>query len=563
MVLSKTRFRWVALELEIFLPQSRRQGSRVRPADFEGRLRMLERSRAPAVDRLFLAYDQIYLDALGEEYEVSRRQIVNVTMKWVLCAFRPFDVAELITVVSSSLVVSQAKIDDAKDGDDDSKTTLPNEFSDIDPVSGEDLLTYCANFITTTKEGIVRLAHLSVRQYFEKTKAEEFNPPQQHLEAAVFSIRTLSGQFEGRDSTSLADYLSKLWPIHARIAKTSPELDLLLTSDKLLMHFEADDVKLKIALRNDLQECDCLGNTILHDAVLNGSRDDVELILQVHTLFQQSSPLVNKRNFSGDTPLHVAASRGFETLFIALIHAGSSFNEQNELGLTPLHVAILFGQENIVRAASQFIWGLDAPDGTGSTPLHTSALCNAVEIGRALISAGASTSQKDLVNRTASDVSREFQRFEFTAMLNGHAASDQTLVDKNQSHSSEARILARPRIYIESTSTCRYCNIEEWLEGSRQGLRYPHCPSITALERSADSCSLCRYLCTSIRKQAYAKEAVYSSEAESTDITVSVALAADSKNGLASQDLLSVYHGRTLVGQLEFCVDGVGKFWSC
>lgn len=147
------RFRWVVLELDIFLPRSRRQGSKFRPSDFEARLSKLEKSRAPAVDRLFRAYEQIYVDALGEDDELSRRYLVKSTMKWVLCAFQPFKLSSLAALVSYSQALQQHLL---RSTDADEALSLTNSIETdpaIDPISEEDLLLYCANLSSEPRMG--------------------------------------------------------------------------------------------------------------------------------------------------------------------------------------------------------------------------------------------------------------------------------------------------------------------------------------------------------------------------------------------------------------------------
>ena len=81
-------FRWVVLEVDIFLPRSSRQGRRQQVRDIERRLVAVETSNAPAVDRLFDSYEQIYEYALGMDDEIDRRALVKTAIKWVLCAFQ-------------------------------------------------------------------------------------------------------------------------------------------------------------------------------------------------------------------------------------------------------------------------------------------------------------------------------------------------------------------------------------------------------------------------------------------------------------------------------------------
>lgn len=50
-------------------------------ADIDRRLLQLENSQAPAVDRLFDAYEELYKYSLGEEDEIARRFVVKAAIK--------------------------------------------------------------------------------------------------------------------------------------------------------------------------------------------------------------------------------------------------------------------------------------------------------------------------------------------------------------------------------------------------------------------------------------------------------------------------------------------------
>lgn len=46
--------------------------------------------------QLKLAYDKVYARAIGRGKQPTRRHVVDVALKWILCAFRPLTLTELV-----------------------------------------------------------------------------------------------------------------------------------------------------------------------------------------------------------------------------------------------------------------------------------------------------------------------------------------------------------------------------------------------------------------------------------------------------------------------------------
>ncbi|KAF8858008.1 ankyrin repeat protein, partial [Acephala macrosclerotiorum] len=95
------------------------------------------------------------------------------------------------------------------------------------------------------------------------------------------------------------------------------------------------------------------------------------------------------------SPLHLAASQGFLTIFRLLLFAGSNSLALNAFGLTPLHIAVLFGQEAIVKLAIEYGLDLNVPDESHGTLLHTAAFCNNRNICELLLNAGADRERRN------------------------------------------------------------------------------------------------------------------------------------------------------------------------
>jgi uncharacterized protein len=91
---------------------------------------------------------------------------------------------------------------------------------------------------------------------------------------------------------------------------------------------------------------------------------------------------VNQRGLFGDTPLHVAATRGIEEEISALIREGAEVNARGEFGNTPLHDAVLQGNVQAVRillAAGARMLELNED---GDSPVSLSTSSDIQEIAR-------------------------------------------------------------------------------------------------------------------------------------------------------------------------------------
>lgn len=98
---------------------------------------------------------------------------------------------------------------------------------------------------------------------------------------------------------------------------------------------------------------------------------------------------VNAKNKFGQTPLHIAAVRGYNEIISLLITEGANVNTRNKRGLAPIHAAAWSGHKETVALLIAKGANVNAKDEDGVTPLHVSALSGAKETMTLLISKGA------------------------------------------------------------------------------------------------------------------------------------------------------------------------------
>ena len=93
---------------------------------------------------------------------------------------------------------------------------------------------------------------------------------------------------------------------------------------------------------------------------------------------------LNTKSLFGDTPLHVAATRGDTQAIQALLNSGADVNAQGEDQYTPLHEAVAQGHVEAVRLLIAANARKDLKNEHGDTPLHLAELLGRVEISKIL-----------------------------------------------------------------------------------------------------------------------------------------------------------------------------------
>eukprot|EP00658_Telonema_sp_P-2_P068353 TRINITY_DN5728_c0_g1_i4.p1 TRINITY_DN5728_c0_g1~~TRINITY_DN5728_c0_g1_i4.p1 ORF type:complete len:132 (-),score=33.21 TRINITY_DN5728_c0_g1_i4:132-527(-) len=109
------------------------------------------------------------------------------------------------------------------------------------------------------------------------------------------------------------------------------------------------------------------GNTPLHLAARNGSLECIRLLAE-------AGAVLDKHNDSGDTPLHYAAANGNPEAIKMVLGAHSSMtplyvDDQNERGETPIHVAVEHNRPSSVKLLCEAAADLEIQNEQGSTCL--------------------------------------------------------------------------------------------------------------------------------------------------------------------------------------------------
>lgn len=97
----------------------------------------------------------------------------------------------------------------------------------------------------------------------------------------------------------------------------------------------------------------------------------------------------NARDRSGQTLLHIAASKGEEGDVRTLLNAGADPHAKDNMGKTPLHLAAAAGSEDVIKLLIAAGAAPDAEDEIKATPLHYAAIWAHPSCIKELLEAGA------------------------------------------------------------------------------------------------------------------------------------------------------------------------------
>ncbi len=116
-------------------------------------------------------------------------------------------------------------------------------------------------------------------------------------------------------------------------------------------------------------------------------RSDAPKVAEI--LFEAEGFSVTERNQFGETPIMLAAIKGEEKLFDALLKRGASITETTDSGWTVLHYAAAEGRDALVRRLLDMGSQVNAQTKAGITPLHMAARLPSRPVVTTLLRAGA------------------------------------------------------------------------------------------------------------------------------------------------------------------------------
>ena len=497
-------------------------------------------------------YQDIWNVAQGDDDEHTTRAALVSAMKWVLCSFRPLKTAELLDALAS-----------------DSCERFDEKI----------LLERCSNLIVEDSSGYVRLAHLSVKHFFEDWLKANFAPRSQHSQAALSSLLVVVNFRESKekfgnlqtdaeineydrqiDRDSFVLYCRTHWADHYRLSERSSDLKALLDTHRDLLNCpfdnlicwivnrtacHADDPALGIRDVNDHVEprqlrqhlSDAVKRTLVSPGRLAALSVDRNL-----ARFQWISAVANskyERLDQGSNALLCANGVMSDCHTLNMYNSSELHVRDSDAdGNTVIHYAAFFDVPSVMREFVRRGGDVQAVNLSGETPLQIAATENSVDCCLELVQYGVSPSAFDL-DRPRRNALEQLIKDNFVVR-----------------DPAGTPLLTRSRLRVnQSGRSCRTCDLPAWLEATRRGDR-SYLASETSRVGSDGKIPDCM-LCTHVYKQQDMTRDQYNDPRYSMEMKVM--LDADSNLAMGRDTLRCHIPGSNNL-DFEFYVTGSGAY---
>jgi ankyrin repeat protein len=174
-----------------------------------------------------------------------------------------------------------------------------------------------------------------------------------------------------------------------------------------------DKIKALLVSGADVNGRDRLGETPLHLAAVRGYKETSQLLIA-------KGADVNAGDKRGLTPLHAAAWMGHKEIVTMLINAGANVNVRDQGGVAALHTAALAGRKETVALLIAKGAAINVKNEDGVTPLHAAALAGHKETVALLIARGADIDAKNKDGLTPLDAASQKGDRAIVEMLRTH-----------------------------------------------------------------------------------------------------------------------------------------------
>ncbi|KAJ8973366.1 hypothetical protein NQ317_018843 [Molorchus minor] len=165
------------------------------------------------------------------------------------------------------------------------------------------------------------------------------------------------------------------------------------------------------------------GQNLLIIASILGDCDVVEFLLE-------NNVDVNVSDYWGCTPLHYAASRGYQDILLLLVNSGANVNAIDNEKNSPLHLACNYGHEN---SAKGLIYSspeveLNVSNFFGDTALHLATKWGYLEIVKILLENGASVIIENKRHQTVVNLAPNYYIFK---LIEDFGVKKSTMISKS------------------------------------------------------------------------------------------------------------------------------------
>lgn len=325
-------------------------------------------------------YAEIYDRVMSEKG--SGPQLAKRALMWVMCSCRPFSPNELAAVVSLQT------------------PGFTTYELDMDVLFG-----LCHNLLAYDRQlNVVRFAHLSVREFFEKN---HFNMVDINSMAAEFCLSILTNQVGGvadwgptssQYSNPVMEYAVLYWPTHAQLAldqQTNLKLQGLVEgvlksfsaawyrAAKIILDSKPYAEASKIPLYHDISHLGFDPLPPLSVASLFGFGEKIE------HLWKSETWNVNHRNDHGESALYLASWRGYDWIVAILLARGASVRASGGIYGNVLQAAAYGGHERVVTMLLESGADVNARGGFHQSALQAAAARGNETVLKILLARGA------------------------------------------------------------------------------------------------------------------------------------------------------------------------------
>jgi ankyrin repeat protein len=195
-------------------------------------------------------------------------------------------------------------------------------------------------------------------------------------------------------------------------------IDAFLTNDvkavECLLNLEGTSVEEIVTCdhcaRSTTNCCSCIGNTLLHEAVM---KENLALI----SILLEHGADINAKNNMGESPLLFGCRKKKADAVYFLLAKGASEKVVDNFGETALHIAVGKNHQMIVERLLNRGYDINAQSYHGNTPLHCAAYYGYTEIVKILLTNGAQVDIQNNELRTALHNSCIYYRVDVAKLL--------------------------------------------------------------------------------------------------------------------------------------------------
>ncbi|XWX01232.1 hypothetical protein V2A60_009258 [Cordyceps javanica] len=407
-------FRWVQLQLSAFLNP---RDPLVLSEAVEKSLNKLDTGSFANEEDLWAAYNEIFRRNVGKDD--NQRLCASIVYKFVLCGLEPLSLAVVTTAVSFRM--RDSSINDTA------------------------IYLLTRDFIVETAEGQLAFAHVSVKDFLQRTWPSEYATEDCHAESALLCLDYISTRREDEIKEDTSDifllYSSYMWGDHCLKAGKEKRRELGV-SNKLEQWLVRRSGPMTHENLLPVLETR-YGSTELRSNPYSPifAICQWDLVETLEMLLSESGAVgldLNLRSLENDTPLLIASRAGYigivEQLLLAKhIKHRPDVNLRDDRGRTALQWAVFAEAKGIIELLLKHGADVDHQDKYGGTALGDAVAQGCDDIAELLLSHGADVNLQDYHGRAILREAVMFRLEDIVELLLKHGANVDLQDDFGQS----------------------------------------------------------------------------------------------------------------------------------